>query len=74
MMIGLYAELSLTKARETTKEISASVALGYGGAGEKQKRKAEALEKMEKEKHTLRVSALAAEYFERQDPATLEAL
>lgn len=66
MMIGSYAELSLAKARETTKELSARVALGYDVAGEKQERKAEALEKMEQEKHALRVSALAAEYFERQ--------
>ncbi|HHQ6626002.1 TPA: tyrosine-type recombinase/integrase [Serratia fonticola] len=66
MMIGSYAELSLAKARETTKELSARVALGYDVAGEKQKRKYEALEKMEQEKHALKVSALAAEYFERQ--------
>ncbi|MBN7767358.1 tyrosine-type recombinase/integrase [Pectobacterium brasiliense] len=66
MMIGSYAELSLSKARETTKELSARVALGYDVAGEKQERKSEALEKMEQEKHAMKVSALAAEYFERQ--------
>lgn len=66
MMIGSYAELSLAKARETTKELSARVALGYDVAGEKQERKSEALKKMEQEKHALKVSALAAEYFERQ--------
>ncbi|WP_447884147.1 tyrosine-type recombinase/integrase [Serratia fonticola] len=66
MMIGSYAELSLAKARETTKELSARVALGYDVAGEKQERKSEALEKMEQEKHAMRVSGLAAEYFERQ--------
>ncbi|MCX8966891.1 tyrosine-type recombinase/integrase [Erwinia psidii] len=66
MMIGSYAELSLAKARVAVKELSARVALGYDVAGEKQERKSEALEKMEQEKHALRVSALAAEYFERQ--------
>lgn len=66
MMIGSYAELSLAKARETTKELSARVALGYDVAGEKQERKSEALQRMEQEKHALKVSALAAEYFERQ--------
>ncbi|MGE6304211.1 tyrosine-type recombinase/integrase [Serratia liquefaciens] len=66
MLIGSYAELSLSKARDTAKELSARVALGYDVSGEKQERKAEALEKMEQEKHALRVSALAAEYFERQ--------
>lgn len=50
MMIGSYAELSLSKARETAKELSARVALGYDVAGEKQERKSEALAKMEAEK------------------------
>lgn len=66
MVIGTYSELSLAKARETAREQSARVALGYDVAGEKQERKAEALKKMEEEKHALRVSELAAEYFERQ--------
>lgn len=66
MMIGSYSELSLSKAREAVKELSARVSLGYDVAGEKQERKSEALEKMEREKHALKVSALAAEYFERQ--------
>ena len=66
MVIGSYAELSLSKARETAKELSARVALGYDVAGEKQERKAEALAKMEAEKNAMRVSELAAEYFERQ--------
>lgn len=66
MVIGTYSELSLAKARETTKELSARVALGYDVAGEKQERKAEALKKMETKKHALRVSQLATEYFERQ--------
>ncbi|RLO17858.1 site-specific integrase [Klebsiella pneumoniae] len=66
MMIGSYGEISLAKARETAKKLSASVALGHDVAGEKRERKAEALEKMEQEKNALRVSELAAEYFERQ--------
>ena len=66
MGIGSYAELSLAKARETAKELSARVALGYDVAGEKQERKADALKKIESEKHALRVSQLASEYFERQ--------
>ncbi|MCV1327369.1 tyrosine-type recombinase/integrase [Escherichia coli] len=66
MVIGSYPELSLAKARETTKQLSARVTLGYDVAGEKQERKAEALRKIEDEKHALRVSELAAEYFERQ--------
>lgn len=66
MHIGSYSELSLSKARETAKELSARVALGHDVAGEKQERKAEALAKMEAEKNAIRVSELAAEYFERQ--------
>lgn len=66
MLIGYYPAISLAKAREMAKELSARVALGHDVAGEKQERKAEALKKMEEEKHALRVSELAAEYFERQ--------
>ena len=66
MLIGSYAELSLAKARESAKELSARVSLGYDVAGEKQERKTEALAKMEAEKNAMRVSELAAEYFERQ--------
>ncbi|WP_347004055.1 tyrosine-type recombinase/integrase [Enterobacter roggenkampii] len=66
MLIGYYSSISLAKAREIAKELSARVALGHDVAGEKQERKAEALKKMEEEKHALRVSELAAEYFERQ--------
>ncbi|EKR1395794.1 TPA_asm: tyrosine-type recombinase/integrase [Salmonella enterica subsp. enterica serovar Dublin] len=66
LVIGTYSELSLAKARAKAKEQSARVTMGYDVAGEKQERKAEALRKMEEEKHALRVSELAAEYFERQ--------
>lgn len=50
MLIGSYSELSLSKARERAKELSARVALGYDVAAEKQQRKAEALAKIEAEK------------------------
>ncbi|VEI21843.1 Prophage CP4-57 integrase [Serratia plymuthica] len=66
MLIGSYSEISLSKARDMVKELSARVSLGYDVAGEKQERKAEALAKMEAEKNAMRVSELAAEYFERQ--------
>lgn len=66
MGMGSYGELSLSKARETAKRLAANVALGHDVAGEKQERKAEALAKIEQEKAALRVSELAAEYFERQ--------
>ncbi len=66
MLIASYSELSLAKAREAAKELSARVALGYDVAAEKQGRKAEALAKIETEKSAMRVSELAAEYFERQ--------
>ncbi|CDH00930.1 tyrosine-type recombinase/integrase [Xenorhabdus bovienii] len=66
MNLGTYADLSLAKARELTRELSARVALGYDVAGEKQQRKAEALAKIEAEKNAIKVSDLAAEYFERQ--------
>lgn len=66
MLIASYSELSLAKAREAAKELSARVALGYDVAAEKQGRKAAALAKMETEKSAMRVSELAAEYFERQ--------
>lgn len=66
MWIGSYAELSLAKARETAKQLSARVALGYDVAGEKKERKAMAIAKIESEKNALKVSTLATEYFERQ--------
>lgn len=66
MSMGSYGDLSLAKARETARKLSAKVALGHDVAGEKQERKAEALAKMEQERNALRVSDLAAEYFERQ--------
>lgn len=66
MLIGSYADLSLAKARDIAKELSARVALGYDVAGEKQERKLEALAKIEAEKNALSVAELAAEYYARQ--------
>ncbi len=56
--LGTYADLSLSKARELTRELSARVSLGYDVAGEKQERKAEALAKIEAEKNAIKVSDL----------------
>lgn len=66
MAMGSYGDLSLAQAREAAKKLAASVALGHDVAGEKQERKAKALAKIEQEKNALRVSDVAAEYFERQ--------
>lgn len=66
MMMASYSEMSLARARETARELSARVALGFDVAGEKQARKAAAVEKIEQEQNALRVSELAAEYYERQ--------
>lgn len=66
MWIGSYGELSLAKARETVRMLSARVALGYDVAGEKKERKASAIAKIEADKNARRVSDLATEYFERQ--------
>lgn len=66
MFIGSYSNLSLAAARTTIKKLSARVALGHDVAGEKQEQKSEALAKIEEEKNALRVSELAAEYFNRQ--------
>ncbi|MBG0522062.1 MULTISPECIES: tyrosine-type recombinase/integrase [Enterobacter] len=66
MLIGSYSDLSLAKARDIAKELSARVALGYDVAGEKQERKLEALAKIEAEKNALSVAELAAEYYARQ--------
>ncbi len=66
MMIASYSELSLSKARDMAKELSARVSLGYDVAGEKQERKADAIKKMEAEKNAKKFHQLAAEYFESQ--------
>jgi len=65
VQIGSYGELSLAKARETAKELSARVSLGYDVAGEKQARKADALAKIEEEKNAINMLELANEYYER---------
>lgn len=66
VLIGSYTDFSLAKAREVARELAARVSLGYDVAGEKQKRKAEALEKIEAQKNAKRVSDLAVEYYSRQ--------
>ncbi|AEG02716.1 tyrosine-type recombinase/integrase [Methylomonas methanica] len=65
MTLGSYADLSLAEARRQAKEYRARVALGYDVAGEKQERKAEALEKIEAAKNAYTVGQLAEEYFEK---------
>lgn len=61
--MGSYSDLSLAEARRQAKELRARVALGYDVAGEKQERKAEALEKIEAKKNAYTVGELADEYF-----------
>lgn len=70
MVIGAYTDITLARARETAKELSARVTLGYDVAGEKQERKVEALAKIEAEKNSIHVSELAAEYYTRQIETT----
>ncbi|OAH95433.1 integrase [Proteus mirabilis] len=66
MVLGSYIDLSLAKARELTKELSARVSLGYDVAMEKKERKAKALAKIESEKNAIKLSDLASEYYQRQ--------
>ena len=65
MQIGSYAELSLAKAREASKALTARVALGHDVAAEKQEKKSAALAKIEEEKNAITMLALANEYYER---------
>lgn len=65
MNMGSFASLSLAKARETARELSAKVALGYDVAGEKQKRKREAIEKIEADKAAWTVNQLCDQFYER---------
>lgn len=65
MNIGGYASLSLAKARETAKELSAQVALGHDVAAEKQDRKKAAIAKMEAERTAWSVSHLCDQFYER---------
>lgn len=66
MWIGTYTDLSLAKAREVVRGLSAKVALGHDVAAEKQERKVEALAKIAAEKNAVTVAMLAEEYFNRQ--------
>lgn len=65
MSIGSYSSVSLAKAREAARELSAKVALGHDVAGEKQERKREAIAKIEAEKAAWTVARLCDEFFER---------
>lgn len=65
MNLGSYRDVSLAKAREEAKRLSARVALGHDVAGEKQERKRDAVAKIEAEKNAYTVAQLADEYFER---------
>lgn len=66
MTLGKYGVLSLAEARKTAREMMARVALGFDVATEKKARKAEAVALVEREKNAVRVSELAAEYYERR--------
>lgn len=65
MNMGSFASLSIAKARETARELSAKVALGHDVAGEKQERKREAIEKIEAEKAAWTVNQLCDQFYER---------
>ena len=65
MNMGGFASLSLAKARETARELSAKVALGHDVAGEKQERKREAIDKIEAEKAAWTVNQLCDQFYER---------
>ena len=65
MTLGSYSNLSLAKAREEAKRLSALVELGHDVAGEKQERKREAIAKIEAAKNAYTMAQLADEYFER---------
>lgn len=60
--IGTYGTLSLAKARQTAKELRASVALGHDVAGEKQARKAAAVAQIEAERNAVTVAMLCDDF------------
>lgn len=66
MSLGSFAVLSLARARDTVKELSARVALGYDVATEKQERKAAIRAKIEEERKAVTVSEIAAAYYTQQ--------
>ena len=73
MNLGSYTALSISNARNTSKELRARVALGHDVAAEKQDRKKAAVAKIEEKKNALTVGQLADEYFERMIVRALEA-
>lgn len=74
MVLGSFAVLSLARARETVKELSARVALGYDVAAEKQERKAAIREKVEEDKNAVTVAEVAAAYYTQRRLALFLAL
>lgn len=65
MLIGSYADLTLSKAREITRELSARVSLGYDVADEKQARKSEALAKINGAKNAVTVLDVANAFYSK---------
>jgi integrase len=63
LQLGSYRDLSLADARKTAKVMRARVALGFDVAMEKKERKRDAVAKIEAERATVTVAALADEYF-----------
>lgn len=60
--IGTYGTLSLAQARETARELRASVDLGHDVAAEKKERKAAAVAKIEAERNAVTVATLCDEF------------
>ena len=66
MFIGSYGQLSLADARKKIKELNARVSLGHDPAGEKQRRKFEAIAQIEAEKNRLTVAVLVDRYYKER--------
>ncbi len=72
MFIGSYKQLSLADARRKIKELNARVSLGHDPAGEKQRRKFEAIAQIEAEKNRLTVADLVDRYYQERVYPKLE--
>lgn len=66
VVIGSYPNVTLMKAREITRELSAKVILGYDVAGDIKRQKAEALALIQREEKAIKVKGLIGEFYERQ--------
>ncbi|MEY1578898.1 tyrosine-type recombinase/integrase [Providencia manganoxydans] len=64
--IGTYPNITLMKAREIARELSAKVILGVDVAGDIKRQKAEALERIQREDKAVKVFGLIDEFYERQ--------